>query len=275
MRSELVLVDREALLNELQRAFDAQTAEMLLGVLDKVAAQVRAAGLTREDFSELKQIVAELAQAQRRTEERLGRLELVVEQLVEAQRHTEERLGRLELVVEQLVEAQRHTEEQIAKLAEAQRRTMDTVGDLKGRVLEADYRDKAVAYFGRWLRRPQVVDMNSLWETLEARLPDEALDDVILLELVVRGRPRKSTRVKEVGLAVEVSAVVDRADVALARRRAALLQQAGYRVIPVVAGESSTSGAEEEVRLHKVAMLQDGRGFFWDEALLAWAKEEE
>ncbi|MFQ5902739.1 MAG: hypothetical protein ACE5JO_03525, partial [Candidatus Binatia bacterium] len=95
MNSDLVLVDREALLGELRRVFDTQTAETLLGVLDKVAAQVRAAGVTREDFSELKQIVAQLAEAQRRTEQR-------VEELVEVQRRTEERVGRLELVVEQL-----------------------------------------------------------------------------------------------------------------------------------------------------------------------------
>lgn len=254
MESELVLVDREALLAELRRVFDPQTADTLLGVLDKVAAQVRATGVTHEDFTALRQIVTELAEAQRRTEERLGRLEEVVEQLAQAQRRTEQR---------------------VEELAEAQRRTADTVGDLKGRALEAAYRDKAVAYFGRWLLRPQVVDMNSLWETLEARLPEEALNDIILLDLVVRGRPRKTPAGKDVWLAVEVSAVVDRADVARARRRAALLQQAGYRVIPVVAGESATSGAEEEVRLHKLAMLQDGRSFFWEQALLAWAKEEE
>ena len=93
MESELVLIDREALLNELRRVFDPQTAETLLGVLDKVAAQVRATGVTHEDFTALRQIVTELA--------------------------------------------------------EAQRRTADTVGDLKGRALEAAYRDKAAAYFDR------------------------------------------------------------------------------------------------------------------------------
>ena len=44
MSHELVLIDREALSSELQRVFDAQTSEVLLDVLDKVAAQVRAAG---------------------------------------------------------------------------------------------------------------------------------------------------------------------------------------------------------------------------------------
>ena len=84
---ESVLINREALLVELQRAFDAQAAEVLVGVLDNVVRQVRQ-GVTREDFRELKQIVAELAEAQRRTEDQ-------VKELAEAQTRTEQALGRL------------------------------------------------------------------------------------------------------------------------------------------------------------------------------------
>ena len=96
MSDELVLIDREALLAELRIVFDARTAEALLRVLDKVAVQVRQAGVTREDFHELKQIVADLAEAQRRNEERMGSLESALERLAEAQRCTEERMGSLE-----------------------------------------------------------------------------------------------------------------------------------------------------------------------------------
>lgn len=113
MSDSLILIDREALLAELRQAFDAQTAEVLIRVLDRVAAQVHQAGVTREDFSELKQIVRELAEAQHRTEEQVSRLESAVEQLAEAQRRSEERLSRLELAVEQLAEAQRKTEERL------------------------------------------------------------------------------------------------------------------------------------------------------------------
>ncbi len=246
MDSDLVLIDREALRSELQRAFDAQTSEVLLRVLDKVAAQVQAAGVTREDFRGLKQIVADLAEAQRQKEIRLHRLEESLATLIE----------------------------QVRALTGVQQRMVDTVGDLKGRMLEAGYRDKAVAYFGRWLRRPQVVSLNSLWEMLEAHLSAEALDDVLLLDLVVQGRPRQQTELGEVWLAVEVAAVVNEDDVTRARRRAALLQQAGYRAIPVVAGEEATIGAEAEARRYQVAVLQDGRSLLWDEALAAWAKAE-
>jgi predicted nuclease with TOPRIM domain len=101
MSEDLVLIDREALLAELKKAFDAQTAETLLRVLDKVAAQVRQVGAGREDFNELKQIVRELAEAQRRTEERMGSLEAAMERLAEAQARSEERLTRIEFIVEE------------------------------------------------------------------------------------------------------------------------------------------------------------------------------
>ncbi len=86
--------------------------------------------VTKEEFNELKQIVAdlsvkvgELAQAQKRTEQRL-------EELAEAQRESEERLSRLEKVVEELAEAQKRTEQRVEELAEAQKRTEQRVEEL-------------------------------------------------------------------------------------------------------------------------------------------------
>jgi len=124
MQSKLVLIDRQALQAELQEVFDARTVKTLLSVLDKVVAQVHAAGVTREDFSELKQIVAELAEAQRRTEQRVA-------ELAEAQRRSEERLSRLEETVAALAEAQRRTEQRVAELAEAQRRSEERLSRLE------------------------------------------------------------------------------------------------------------------------------------------------
>jgi hypothetical protein len=70
----------------------------------------------REDFRELKQIVADLAEAQQRTAEEMKKL-------AAAQVQAEERIGRLEAAVERLAEAQRRTEERVAELATAQTRT--------------------------------------------------------------------------------------------------------------------------------------------------------
>jgi ATP-dependent Lon protease len=146
------MIDREALLAELRQVFDARTAEVLLGALDRVVAQVRAAGVTREDFGELTHIVGELAEAQRRTEQRIEELaeaqrrteqrieelaeaqrrtEQRIEELAEAQQRSEERLSRLEETVAALAEAQRRTEQRIEELAEAQQRSEERLSRLE------------------------------------------------------------------------------------------------------------------------------------------------
>ena len=270
MKNDLILVDREMLLTELRQVFDTRTANTLLGVLDKVAAQVRAAGPTRKDFSELRQIIADLAESHQRAEIRLTRLEEAVAALQEAVAALQEAVAALQEAVAALVEAQQRTEIQLAGLAASHQRLVDKFGEVEGHTLEQAYREKAVAYFGRLLRRPQVVSLNSLWDVLEARLTSDELDEALLLDLVVRGRPRLGEDREEVWLAVEVSVVVDMGDVTRARRRAELLRRAGYRAIPVVAGKTVTQGAEAEARDQSVVMLQDGRSSLWDEALARW-----
>ena len=93
--------------------------ELFLGTLKEVEEQRKA----REDFSELKAIVNELAQAQKQTEQR-------VEELTQAQKKTEERLERLEAVVEELTQAQKRTEQRVNELAQAQKRTEQRVEKL-------------------------------------------------------------------------------------------------------------------------------------------------
>jgi chromosome segregation ATPase len=64
--------------------------------------RIREAHVTKEDFSELKGIVKELAEAQKRTEQRLEGLAARVEELAEAQKRTEQRLEGLTVRVEEL-----------------------------------------------------------------------------------------------------------------------------------------------------------------------------
>jgi len=263
MANNLVLIDRMALLSELQRVFNAPTSEVLVGVLDKVAAQVKAAGVAREDFSELKQITRDLVEAQRQSEVRLSRLETIVAELAEAQRRTEQ-------AVKELAEAQRQSEARLSGVEKRLDKLTDKVARLDGRVLELTYREKAGAYFGPLLRRTRVVAPHTLEDVLEARLAPDEFRDVLLLDLLLTGRPRLRPESPDVWLAVEVSAVVDEGDVTRARRRATLLQRAGYRAIPAVAGEELTQGAEAQVKLDKVVVLQDGRYLLWEEALATW-----
>lgn len=108
--------------------------------------------VTKKEFNELKEIVRELAEAQKRTEQRLEELveaqkrteqrveelaeaqkrtERKVEELTEAQRRSEERISRLEQVVEELAEAQKRTEQRMEELAEVQRRSEERISRLE------------------------------------------------------------------------------------------------------------------------------------------------
>lgn len=93
--------------------------ELFLGTLREVEEQRKA----REDFSELKAIVNELAQAQKQTEQR-------VNELAQAQKRTEERVGRLERVVNELAQAQKQTEQRVNELAQAQTKTEEELRKL-------------------------------------------------------------------------------------------------------------------------------------------------
>jgi hypothetical protein len=219
--------------------------------------------LLADDLLALPAIVRQIAAAEQRTEERLQALTVRVEALAVAQQRTEERLQTLTERVEALAVAQQRTEERLQRLT-------DTVGGLKERVLEITYSDRAGAYFGRLLRGLRVVQVHSLEDTLEAALTPEEFHDLLLLDLLVRGRVRHATEAREIWLAVEVSAVVDRTDVERAVRRAGLLCKAGYGAVPVVAGEQATQGGREAAQAQQVALVQDGQVAFWSRAVAAW-----
>ena len=118
---------------ELSQSFDEKTAKVLTRTLTRLHDEIKQS-VGKDDFDELKAIVQDLAQAQKRTEARVEELaeaqkrtEARVEELAEAQKRTEAR-------VEELAEAQKRTEVQIGKLTEAQERTDTTVNSLKKQI---------------------------------------------------------------------------------------------------------------------------------------------
>ncbi len=125
------MANRSNLLEQLASVFEERQAQVLTEVIydsynyDSYNDLVR-----REDFSELKDIVRDLAETQQRTGQRVEdlaeaqqRTEQRVEDLAEAQQRTEQR-------VEDLAEAQNRTEQRVEELAEAQNRTERRVEDL-------------------------------------------------------------------------------------------------------------------------------------------------
>jgi proteasome lid subunit RPN8/RPN11 len=109
---------------------DGVTAGLYRAIVEIVDDRVKEIRVTREDFSELKGAINELADAQTRAEERMGQLEDAVEKLALAQAKTEERVGRLEDAVEKLALAQARTEETVERLVKAQRELSVEVGKL-------------------------------------------------------------------------------------------------------------------------------------------------
>ena len=104
---------------------------VLFAILEEIERQ-REETVTKKEFNELKEIVRELAQAQKRTEQR-------VEELAAAQKQTEVRLTRLEKVVEELAQAQKQTEKELQKLIKEHTKTREQVGGLSitvGYILE-------------------------------------------------------------------------------------------------------------------------------------------
>jgi chromosome segregation ATPase len=215
------------------------------------------------------QRVEELAEAQHRTEERVDRLEIAMAGLAEAQRRTEERLDRLEAVVAALAEAQRRTEETLNKLIVRVDRIEVRLAGLVGDNLERKYREKAFSYLGQILRPVHSIPLQELLPQLETRLTEAEVDELLPLDLLLRGRARKIENQPEVWLAMEVSAVVDRGDVERAVNRAHLLFKAGFPTAPAVAGEEITEGAAQLALEQKVLLMQDGKRFNWQEALTA------
>jgi len=91
-------------------------------------------GSSREDFSELKEIVKDLAQAQKRTEGELEKLKVVVHELAQAQKRTEER-------VEELAQAQKKTEEEFKKFRKDFHIHITALGSRWGLKTEASFRN--------------------------------------------------------------------------------------------------------------------------------------
>ena len=89
--------------------------EVLLGILEEIERQRKQweESVTKTEFNELKEIVAELAKK--------------VDELAEAQKRTEQRVDRLEIAVRELAEAQKKTEQRVNELAEAQKRTEEEI----------------------------------------------------------------------------------------------------------------------------------------------------
>jgi chromosome segregation ATPase len=131
-------------------AVDPSIREVLYAILEEIEKQQKER-VTKEEFNELREIIADLsrsvrglAEAQSRTEARLSELteaqsrtEARLSELAEAQSRTEARVEELAASQKELAEAQRKTEEEIRKLIKGFRSVRMEVGGLSRSVAYA------------------------------------------------------------------------------------------------------------------------------------------
>ena len=171
------MANRTFMLEQLATVFEERQAQVLAEVIYDSYNDLE----RREDFSELKAIVREIAETQQRTDQHLveiaetqqrtdqhlvdlaaaqQRTEQRVEELGEAQQRTEQHVGDLAEAQQRTEEAQQRTEQRVGDLAEAQQRTEEAqqrteqrVGDLaeaQQRTAEAQQRTEyAVQHLAR------------------------------------------------------------------------------------------------------------------------------
>jgi myosin heavy subunit len=192
--------------------------------------------------------MGELSEAQRQTERRMG-------ELSEAQRQTERRMG-------EMSDAQRHTDIQfgemsrvVSELAALQQQMLIRLDKNEGRSFELFLRTHLPAYLGRHMRRCRVISADQLLDTVEGRLAEEEIDDLLRADLVatavVDGTPMH--------LVGEVSCTADREDVVRAARRAGHLRKAGLPAMPFVACEAIGPKTLELASSEQVRVLVEGR----------------
>ena len=286
-----ILIERPEWLSEVRRIVLTNELLAMPSLIQELAEIQQRAEVEQAEFR--KRVEAELAELRRYVDKRFAELveahqraeveqaefrKRVEAELAELRRYVDMRFAELaeaqQRIGIELAELRRRTDERFAQLAESQLRIQeqligikDELADARGRQLELDYRIKAVAFFGGWLRKPAVVEVSDIWDQLEAHLDEIEMRRLTAVDLIVRGQLPKKRGEAEVWLAVEVSNVVDLSDVERAVERAALLRRAGLLAIPVVGGKRLTRGAAASVAERRVVLSKDGELVGWDEVL--------
>ena len=261
-----LLLERPEWLSEVRRI--VLTDELLALPRELAEAQRR----TDEHFAELADSIRQLAEAQQRTDKRLSEFERRTDErfaeLAERLDQLTARVDQLTARVDQLTQRLDRLTEVTQQLTTSVRTLENQMAAVRGRMLETEYRDKAASFFGLWVRKPRVVSISDIWDDLEDRLSRQELEQLLPLDLLVRGQLSRQQSRGEIWLAVEISSVIDTRDVERAVERAALLRKAGFRAVPVVAGHGIANDAiADQIAQQHVAALMNGLNAGWEAAL--------
>lgn len=160
-----------------------------------------------------------------------------------------------------VVEAQLRTECQLGRIQGCFDRIDVHLDHLCRSALERRYRQRAAVYFRRVVRRPIALSTQQLVDLVDGpaadvSLSDDERDQVLLADLVVRGRAESGEG--DVYLVVEVSVGIGKHDVERAAQRAELLGRM-HVTLAVVAGEWIAEEAERLAEARGVWRVLAGR----------------
>jgi len=233
--------------------------------------------LVERELATLRRVVGELAEQQRATTAQIAALTERMERVEQQQTATTEQIRQLTERMERVEQQQAATTAQIqllaaqvSELVEMTRRHEDSIGQLRGWYLESKARDRAPAVFGPWLERVRLAPVDEIRRRVLPVLGKEGLRRIMAADVIVSGRADDLPNAPTVWLVVEVSAVVDRSDVARALERAALLRQVTENVIPVVWGPQLTEEARYLAEEQALVVVRDGALEGWEAALQRW-----
>ncbi len=234
-------------------------------------------GRIEKALAALAETVRKMAQDQRRHATALTKLRKeVAEARAEADRRFAELAEAQRRTEESLAAHRAETERRFAELAEVLRRLVERVdrieqdvGTLKDHDLRRRYAELAPSYFGGPnFRKVHVLTPSELVNRLlaaldEGKIEREDFEEARRIDLVVRGEWEGRT----LHLALETSWTIDRRDVERAVRRARILQALLGETWPAVAGSRLTEGARELLQQIReegqaIVVAQDG-GIEW------------
>lgn len=204
----------------------------------------------------------------------LTRLEAALEQLVAIQQQQAQDISDLKSDVSELKTGVARLDDRVGRLDGRAARIENDVAVLKGKSYEHDYRLKANAIFGRFIRRghnrtDDVADR--LHEAVAAgTISAQELENVLAADLLWGGRSRLGEE-DDVLVILEASWLAEEADVTRAHQRATTLQRIGIHAVPVVAEAIWDEQAQALADSLGVAIATNGQvnPDSWQKALLS------
>lgn len=229
---------------------DFQDLLLLLRQNPEWVAQLREL-IVADDFRKIEAALDRLAEELRETRRDFDERMRAFDERMKA---ADGRMARIEASIGDLVLAQRKTEFHLQRL--------DTrVGHFSGFLTEERLRRNAAGYFGRHLRRAQVLAPSQLPRLRTAnesgKISDEDWAQINQVDFVVRGfENAPGAADHEVVYAVEASSVVDLHDVNRSVGRSEILTSVGYDGRPAVGGARILAEARDlATRLNVLVVL--------------------